>query len=323
MGEDMYNLLAKHFSGQANEEENAVVKHWREASATNAADYRLLEKLWHSSAEQEPIQFDTEKALETVTAQIDATEANTKKPRLVTLQKLVAVAAMLVLSIGIWWFAVHDNNTRIVQAVDAMETVQLHDGSKVYLRQGAMLKYPARFNNNKRAVSLTGEAFFDIAPDVHTPFTIAARETEVRVVGTSFSVMAGKDSVEVIVKTGKVAFHSIHNKQHEVLLSPGERALYSHEKLTKSINTDENFNAWQSKKLVFRNTLMAHVVATLSAHYNARIDCKNIDLAELSQTTVTVTFNNQTLASVLQELSMITPYEARELANNHFELRKK
>jgi transmembrane sensor len=319
----IYNLLAKHFSGQANEDENATVKKWMETSAANEADYRLLEKLWHSSAAQEPIQFDTEKALHTVTAQIDASETNTKKARLVTLQRAVAVAAMLVISFAIWWFAAHYSSSHIVQAIADMETVQLQDGSKVYLRKGAVLHYPGRFKGSQRTITLTGEAFFDIAPDKSKPFIIAARETEVQVVGTSFSVIAGKDSVEVIVKTGKVAFHSKHNKDLQVLLSPGERALYSHEQLTKAINTDENFNAWQSKQLVFRNTPMANVVATLSDHYKARIDCRNIDLAELSQTTVTVTFKNQTLASVLQELSMITPYETRQIARDHFELRKK
>ena len=126
----------------------------------------------------------------------------------------------------------------------------------------------------------------------------------------------------MIVKTGKVAFSYIENKQIKALVTAGERALYSHEHLTKGINTDENFNAWQSKQLVFKNASLAYVIATVSDYYKVRIDCNKIDLAEMAGTTVTVTFNDQTLASVLHELSLIAPYEAKQISNNHFELSK-
>jgi transmembrane sensor len=323
MGEDMYNLLAKHFSGQATEEETATVKNWIEADKANEADYRLLEKLWHASNEQEPITFDTEKALQNVTAQIDATESTHKKARVFSLQRAVAVAAMLLITLAIWWIAGNNNKVHVVQALTDVQQVQLQDGSIIYLRKGAVLQYPDQFEGNKRAVTLTGEAFFEISHDTKKPFIIAARKTEVMVVGTSFSVIAGPDSVEVIVKTGKVAFSYIDNKQLKVLVAAGERALFSHEHLTKEKNTDENFNAWQSKQLIFKNTSLAHVIATLSDYYKARIDCNKIDLAEMAGTMITVTFNNQSLPSVLQELSMITPYEAKPISNNHFEISKK
>jgi transmembrane sensor len=323
MGEDMYNLLAKHFSGQATEEETATVKKWIEADQANEADYRLLEKLWHASNEREPITFDTEKALQNVTAQIDATESIHKKARVFSLQRVAAVAAMLLITLAIWWIAGNNNKVHVVQAMTDVKEVQLQDGSTIYLRKGAVLQYPDRFKDNKRAVTLTGEAFFDIAHDTKKPFTIAARKTEVKVVGTSFSVIAGIDSVAVIVKTGKVAFSYVGNRQLNVLVAAGEKALYSHEQLTKQKNTDENFNAWQSKQLVFKNASLAYVIATLSNYYMVRIDCNKIDLTEINNTMVTATFNNQSLTSVLQELSMITPYEAKPISNNHFEISKK
>jgi ferric-dicitrate binding protein FerR (iron transport regulator) len=323
MGEDMYNLLAKHFSGQATEEETATVNKWIEADKANEADYRLLEKLWQTSNEQEPITFDTEKALQSVTAQIDAAEPTHKKARVFSLQRAVAVAAMLLITLTIWWIAGNNNKVNVVQALTNVKEVQLQDGSKIYLRKGSVLQYPDRFEGNKRAVTLTGEAFFEITHDTRKPFIIAARKTEVMVVGTSFSVIAGIDSVEVIVKTGKVAFSYIENKHINTFVTAGERALYSHEHLTKGINTDENFNAWQSKQLVFKNASLAYVIATISDYYKVQIDCNKIDLPEMANTTVTMSFNDQTLTSVLHELSLITPYEAKQISNNHFELIKK
>ena len=57
-----------------------------------------------------------------------------------------------------------------------------------------------------RKLNLTGEAFFEVAPDTSLPFIIAAANTQVRVVGTSFLVKTDNDQVELVVKTGKVQF---------------------------------------------------------------------------------------------------------------------
>ena len=48
----------------------------------------------------------------------------------------------------------------------------LPDGSKVLLRHGSTLHFPAAFNGNKREVELIGEAYFDIHHDEKKPFVI-------------------------------------------------------------------------------------------------------------------------------------------------------
>src|SRR5690606_4694552 len=43
--------------------------------------------------------------------------------------------------------------------------VVLPDGSRVWLNAASSLRFPTSFNNQDRVVSLTGEAYFEIAKD--------------------------------------------------------------------------------------------------------------------------------------------------------------
>ena len=57
-----------------------------------------------------------------------------------------------------------DRDHIVLAEVDG-KVVVLPDGSKVYLRKFARLDYPGKFDNDRREVSLTGEAFFEITPN--------------------------------------------------------------------------------------------------------------------------------------------------------------
>jgi ferric-dicitrate binding protein FerR (iron transport regulator) len=318
MSEDIYNLLAKHFSGQVSETEAAAIQQWRDASAENQNDYRLLQKLWRQTGEPEEIDFDTERALQTVALQLEPPARGIS--RVFTLGRIAAIAACLVIVLLIWWLTGFKNSMRTIVADATVKTIQLEDGSQVYLRKGATLQYPAHFNKNKRAVSLTGEAFFNVAHNTAQPFIITAAATSVTVVGTSFSVISGSDSVQLIVKTGLVRFNSLHDTANKVYVGAGEKALFAQNLLQKQVNTDENFNAWQSKQLVFKNTPLQQVAATLGNYYNVHIDLNGPDSAQMANTTITVTFNNEPLPAVLKVLAIITSYQIKKIDNQHYKI---
>ncbi len=88
--------------------------------------------------------------------------------------------------------------------------ITLADGSKISLEPFSALKYPTTFSETERKVFLKGEAFFDIERDETKPFLIYANETITKVLGTSFTIKAfeGQKTVEVDVKTGKVAVYA-------------------------------------------------------------------------------------------------------------------
>lgn len=315
MSEEIYNLLAKHFTGNASESETAVIQQWIGANEQNKTDYRLLEKLWRQSGEPGEIDFDTEQALQTVTAQL---HGSARRARIITLSKVAAIAAAVVIVLLVWWLVNPNHKNHTIVAETAIKEVLLEDGSQVYLRHGATLQYPDHFAKNKRAVQLTGEAFFNVTHNATQPFIITAGATDVTVVGTSFSVITHTDSVQLIVKTGRVRFNALHDTANKVFVSAGEKAVFVQNHLHKEINTDENFNAWQSKQLVFNNTPLQQVAATLGDYYQVRMDLNTPDSAQIAATTVTITFNDQSLTTVLNELSLITSYKFKQEGNRQY-----
>ncbi|MBK7131283.1 MAG: FecR domain-containing protein [Bacteroidales bacterium] len=100
--------------------------------------------------------------------------------------------------------------------------ISLPDGSKISLNRNSQLTYRENFGKKNRNVKLTGEAFFEIAPDASKPFIIDAGKADVRVVGTSFNVITNntESEVEVYVKTGKVILSDKSGSQ-SIALEPG------------------------------------------------------------------------------------------------------
>ncbi|MBR0175160.1 MAG: FecR domain-containing protein [Bacteroidales bacterium] len=80
--------------------------------------------------------------------------------------------------------------------------VTLADGTGVTLAPGAILKLQK--HRNPRKVQLEGLAFFEVARDDAHPFEIVSDGVYVKVLGTKFSLDAGRKCVSV--ESGKVLF---------------------------------------------------------------------------------------------------------------------
>lgn len=327
MSTEMHSLLAKYFNGETTAEENERVQQWINDSHENRSEFELLQKLWNKSGEQEEIVFDTTKAWQAVNAKINTATKPAKTVRMFSRRTALAAAASIVLLLGIWWFMDRLNTVTVYADTDATE-VHLKDGSTVYLRKGSSLSYSRNYGETfsrdygekNREVRLRGEAFFDVARDTTRPFRVVAGDADVLVLGTSFNVAEHGSMVELVVKTGVVKFGWPGNMYNSILVSAGEQALYNSRKLTSSKITDENYSAWLSKKLVFNNTPLQQVAATLSDYYNVKITLRKQDEAQLSAAGLTAQFNDQPLSSVLDEISLITSYRIQRVSKDNYEI---
>ncbi|HZK64808.1 MAG TPA: FecR family protein, partial [Puia sp.] len=66
----------------------------------------------------------------------------------------------------------------------------LADGSRVWLNAASSIRFPTSFSGAERRVEITGEAYFEIAPDKEKPFIVQSGQAEVSVLGTHFDLMA-------------------------------------------------------------------------------------------------------------------------------------
>jgi len=102
--------------------------------------------------------------------------------------------------------------------------LQLSDGTRVWLNASSSISYPITFSGTERRVTITGEAYFEVAKNKAMPFKINVNgQEEVQVLGTHFNIMAYSD--EALVKTtlleGSISVNSI---KQSVILKPGQQA---------------------------------------------------------------------------------------------------
>ncbi len=97
--------------------------------------------------------------------------------------------------------------------------VRLSDGTRVWLNASSSLSYPVSFSG-KRTVSITGEAYFEVAADPKNPFLVKTNGEEVEVLGTSFNINSYNDepAITTTLLQGKVRVNG------STVLQPGQQA---------------------------------------------------------------------------------------------------
>ena len=147
---------------------------------------------------------------------------------------------------------------------------------------------------------LNGEAFFEVEKDKR-PFIVKAQNIDVKVLGTSFDVRAFEDENEVIVTTvsGNV---EIRDGPKSIQLGPGEKAIFNRLKNTMKTlrNTDPNFMAWKTQRLVFQNMALKNVIYTLSEYYDVTFQIKTPIILECR---FTGSFEKARLETVMEVLA--------------------
>jgi transmembrane sensor len=190
----------------------------------------------------------------------------------------IAAVALVLLSLGS--VALYMNNEGLlsrkitVLAGNDQKNVliALPDGSKIYLNRNSEFSYRKNFGVRGRDVKLTGEAFFEIAPDKSKPFIIDAGNASVKVVGTSFNVITSntESAVEVFVKTGKVMVLDNSGSQ-TIQLDPGFVGTMSSKFSAKKLNNNPNYLSWNTGLLVYNGQKLDVVFTDLKRVYNMDI----------------------------------------------------
>jgi transmembrane sensor len=318
MAEDLHILFGKYLSGEITRGESLQLQEWLDLNDQNREEFKAAQEIWFASGEMKEPRFDTDKAWQKLSQKVNYIP---RAPKIFSLQRtIMSAAAALLIVLAAWWLLSVPGNMQSITASADVETVKLPDASVVYLRKGSTLKFPSKFTDHKREVALEGEGFFEVTHNVSKPFIITAGDANVQVVGTSFSVISKNSKVELLVKTGKVKFSSRTDTTSQVLVVPGEKALLADHKVIKSVNTDMNFNSWQSKQLLFTNTPLHQVLLSLNDHYNVNIVVLSSDSAKISNNGITASFNNEPLDSVLDQLSMITGYHIAQKKAGEYEI---
>jgi ferric-dicitrate binding protein FerR (iron transport regulator) len=292
-------------------------------------DLYLQEQLkahWMDFDESELPDVQLNSILDKVQHRIYLDENRKRKKRVVSfLQVAQRIAAILFLPLLITSVIYNNWYPRNKQTQTSWAEIQcplgvrtkfhLPDGSTGYLNSGSVLKYPVSFENSRNVV-LSGEGYFDVRHNENSPFHVKTRNLDIKVLGTSFNVVAYNDekSEEIILQTGHVDV-SDQNGNKIASLTPDERLVVEMENKKFNLGkvVSEQYTAWKEGKLMFRNERIEDVAVRLGRWYNAEILIDQTD-ARIKTYTFHGTFVDEQLDDVLKILSLGAPISYREMA---------
>jgi ferric-dicitrate binding protein FerR (iron transport regulator) len=310
------NKIAKYLSDNSSSEEREDLFAWVKEKPANK---QLLEdsmELWEQvEASSATFQPKTDAAWEKMEARLNkargaapATDTSEAIIRPISFFKpwmKLAVAAVILLAFGIWFLQPEFDENWMNQQTIAGEktTIDLPDGSKIWLNQNSKVKYEKLFD--KRIVYLEGEAFFEVQKKNGKPFEVIAGDSKTTVLGTAFNVRAypKENKVELAVEEGKVAFAAEETPNDNALLVAGEYATYtkSSQEIEKEEMTKLNAAAWKKGTLRFKNTQMDEVIESLERYYDIEIEVSDNDIFNCTWNT-TSAYNQPILEDILQEI---------------------
>lgn len=150
--------------------------------------------------------------------------------------------------------------------------IVLEDSTEVWLNSDSQLRYPVSFADNERRVSVTGEVYMSVKKDASRPFYVESSGQEVRVYGTTFNIKAYPDEryVYITLETGSIALRQLSGEGGELILSPGNQAVYdpAESKVDmKTVNPDK-ISSWHQGRFVFEEQPLGNILRDMSRWYD-------------------------------------------------------
>ena len=297
--------LFNYFNGNSSDAEKKAVENWRNASDNHKQQFKKWQKIWTALAPQNSAPpTDTNLAWEKVESHLKP------KRKVFYLWSRVAAAAVVVVGLVflIQYFGVTPVEMMMASTVDQeIKEITLPDGSTVWLNEGTSLEYPKTFQSDQRKVKLRGEAFFSVRPDQNAPFVIEAKQTAIRVLGTSFLFSAYPDSLktQVQVESGKVAFYALNTSASNYIeLEKNQQARYDKQIARIDTVPDQVANAlaWKDHSFTFQETNMKEVKTTIEKAYKVKLVFQN---PAIQSCAITGKFENISLEELFELLATI------------------
>lgn len=185
-------------------------------------------------------------------------------------------------------------------------TVSLADGSRVTLAPCSELIVSPGFASSSRVVTLTGEAYFDVALRPGRSFEVRTGGVTTRVLGTTFDVRkyAGDRDVRIAVLSGKVV---TGNVRRIVTLTAGTIAHVTDSTITDTTSAAAHVSIdWTHGRLVFDETPVPELLATVGRWYGYSFKLADPSLATQHASTVFTLSDSAQMMQGLKALLGVT-----------------
>jgi ferric-dicitrate binding protein FerR (iron transport regulator) len=150
-------------------------------------------------------------------------------------------------------------------------TMVLSDGSKVYLTANSYLRYPSSFEKDKREVTVSGRAYFEVKKST-VPFIVNTTDMKIEVLGTSFDVesKATGDDASVILVEGSV---KVSAEGKTTIIHPDEQMNLSRLSRTMTVKPVDSklLTMWKDGVLIVHGQTFSGLIESISSWYGVQI----------------------------------------------------
>lgn len=308
-------LLFSHFAGNVSPLQRELIANWLRSAANEEQYYEWLEEWENRNPQYVPKTEIATQKYATFLTNNPHTENDrpTEVPTILTVSRpwnrlfwLVAASVVLVVSVAGLVFRNQLIYQTYTTAFGEIQSIKLADGSRVRLNANSSLQVPRwGFGSTTREVVLAGEADFSVT---HTPddqkFVVkTAKNFDVVVLGTEFTVFARKRGARVVLNKGKVQLYYQENKiTKQITMKPGDLATLDPENhiTLKTLKQTQPNPVWEEKRFVFDETTLEEVSYMLEENYGLQVDIKN---HELAQRVLMGSFQADNVDQLLQSIS--------------------
>lgn len=294
-------LIGLHQKGLLTGEKKRLVEDWLDSSDESGETY-------FNKADEGRLKDTILRQIKGASATMEGTQPDADRgARSWTIYKVAASIALLLIAGYLLWYAVAVRSAyTMLTATSSGKIIKviLADGTLVWLKGYSTLTYPATLSGDTRAVSLQGEALFEVARDARHPFVIHCGELTTTVLGTSFNIRSGMAKIEVTVLTGKVSLASAHDTKGVIVL-PNEKVIYDGwqrpvSKAAIAAEEKSDITGGTEYTMVFNDTRMSEVIRRIERKFGCKLMMAD---AQLGHCRVTADFSDQSLERTISMIA--------------------
>jgi transmembrane sensor len=350
--DDFLLLVTKKFTGNISAEEEAFLEEALQTDEFYRIEYMYLEDFL---SEEKVLPTEIQQQLEKTWSAIEKKnsdkffEISSVLPdtKILSFSKILKIASVIILFAAGAAYLFTQVSKKTLQAPTEISTILnkqtsdtgrsfllLPDGTKVWLNHSSRIDYNKNFGSSKREITLTGEAFFDVAKNEKIPLIIHAQNIDIKVKGTAFNVSAYYKNrfVETSLLRGLVEVVDKNKPDKAILLRPNEKLVIPREPGIEFQNNNSKFDsvsnsskrpyaieslnrepstlllpetAWIENKLIFYKASFDAVASKMESWYGVEINNENVELRSQKFSGV---FDTETLQQALSALKLSYPF---------------
>jgi len=225
-------------------------------------------------------------------SKLESRISKTYSPKVISISRrswVIGIAASFILAIGAFFILKQNTNQITIEtSLAEVRTVELPDGSTVYLNAESSVSFSEKGWATARKVILTGEAFFEVKRG--SSFTVETTNGLVQVLGTSFNVRSRANLLQVACKTGKVRV-ATKDESNEQYLTAGMAVNVENGSISEILEIRvDRIDSWRNGQYDYESIPLEQVLNEVKRLYKVEIE-HDFSSSELTSP-ITTTFSS-------------------------------